>query len=96
MENILKTEKIPDNFILTFKSNHSKNGFLKLLIDTGARVSVLKSNCLRKNINIVASNKIKVTGIGTNNLTTNGIAIIHLNLCKWITNTVSKLFRTNY
>lgn len=80
-ESKYKSEKLPKNFILTFKCTKAINGILSLLVDTGAAVSIIKTGGLHGETTIKKENKIHLTGIGVNSLTTEGTSMLNLELC---------------
>lgn len=56
----------------------AKNGYLELLVDTGAAVSIIRADSLFGKTPLETRTKIQLTGIGTNILTTEGTSAVSL------------------
>lgn len=76
----VKISRLPKNCIVLFESEGAIDDSSRLLIDTGAAVSIVKSKSVRPYLYTYCDNKIQLTGIGNNAWTTEGTVSMGLEL----------------
>lgn len=78
------TGKKDGQAFIKLKCNDAKSGFIKLIVDSGSEISLIKLECLTENTKIHPEQAVKLQGIAS---TRQGAGVCYLHLCfgkKWI------------